>query len=188
VLQHAVDGAQEFSYDYDESLVALDRAIALEPSNPEAYHNRGVILERSADPEAAVRAYENALRFVPDYEPSQQAIVRLRGFALAEEPMTVNERLAAALTEQAHKATLRGDYPGAMQKLDEAERIAPRFARVVHDRSNIAWLMGDHAAAITALRRAIELEPDNPLYRTNLERLEQVGRSGGSEDMQRADE
>ena len=33
--------------------------------------------------------------------------------------------------------------------------------------------MGDRAAAIAALKKAIELEPDNALFRTNLKRLEQ---------------
>jgi len=43
---------------------------------------------------------------------------------------------------------------------------------VPHYRSNVAHLMGDRAGAIAALKRALELEPDNALYRTNLERLE----------------
>lgn len=155
----------------DESLAALDRAIALEPANPEAYHNRGVIHEKRGDPAAASRDYEIALRYAPDYEPSQRALVRLRGFAAADEPKSANEKLAAAIAERAHEQALRGDYAGAMKQLDEAERVAPQLARVFHYRSNVAYLMGDRAAAMAALRRAIELEPENPLYRTNLERL-----------------
>jgi predicted AlkP superfamily phosphohydrolase/phosphomutase/Flp pilus assembly protein TadD len=157
---------------FDEALSELDRAIALEPANPEAYHNRGVILEARSQPDAAAREYESALRYAPDYEPSQRALLRLRGSARTDEPKTPNEQLAAALAEQAHQAALRGDYAGAMQKLDEAERIAPRYALIAHYRSNVAYLQGDRPAAIAALRRAAELEPDNPLFRTNLERLE----------------
>ena len=54
------------------------------------------------------------------------------------------------------------------------KRIAPRFALVAHYRANIAYLQGDRAGAMKALRRAVELEPDNPLFRTNLERLEKA--------------
>jgi Flp pilus assembly protein TadD len=90
----------------------------------------------------------------------------------------VNEKLATALAEQAHQAALRDDFAAATQKLDEAERIAPRFALIAHYRSNIAYLQGDRAGAIKALRRAVELEPDNPLFRTNLERLEAAGKTG----------
>jgi predicted AlkP superfamily phosphohydrolase/phosphomutase/Tfp pilus assembly protein PilF len=155
----------------EEALAQLDRAIALEPANPEAYHNRGVIHERRGDPAAAVRDYETALRYAPDYEPSRAALVRLRGSATPPEPRTPSERLAAAIGERAREAALRGDYAGALAKLDEAERIAPRFALIPHYRSNVAWLMGDRAAAIAALERALALEPENPLFRTNLARL-----------------
>jgi tetratricopeptide (TPR) repeat protein len=159
----------------DEALAELERAVALEPANPEAYHNRGVILEARREPEAAARAYESALRYAPDYEPSRRALARLRGSAAPGAPRTANEQLAGAIAEQAHQSALRGDYAGAAQKLDEAERIAPRFALVAHYRANVAYLRGDRAGAIAALRRALELDPENPLFRTNLERLEQGG-------------
>ena len=157
----------------DESLAELGRAIALDPANPEAYHNRGVILEAKGEREAAAREYGTALRYAPDYEPSRHALVRLGGVEMPEELATPTERLAAALVERAREAAQRGDYPSAMAKLDEAERLAPRLARVPHYRSNVAFLMGDRAGAIAALRRALELEPENPLFRTNLARLEQ---------------
>jgi hypothetical protein len=38
-------------------------------------------------------------------------------------------------------------------------------------RSNVAYLKGDTAAAIDALEKALALEPDNALFRTNLRRL-----------------
>jgi predicted AlkP superfamily phosphohydrolase/phosphomutase/Flp pilus assembly protein TadD len=163
----------------DEAYAELGRAIALEPANSEAYHNRGVILEKRGDPKAAAREYRTALRYSPDYEPSRSALARL-GAAAAAEPQTPNQKLATALAEQAHQAALRGDYDGATKKLDEAERIAPRFALIAHYRSNIAYLQGDRAGAIQALRRAVELEPDNPLFRTNLGRLERARESGPS--------
>ena len=59
-----------------------------------------------------------------------------------------------------------------MQILDNAQRAAPRFARVYQYRANVAYLMGDRAAARAALEQAIALEPDNALFRANLERLE----------------
>ena len=131
----------------------LGRAIALEPANPEAYHNRGAILEKRGDPKGAAREYQTALRYAPDYEPSRSALARLGGGAAAgDEPQTANEKLATALAEQAHQAALRDDFAGATKKLDEAERIAPRFALVAHYRANIAYLQGDRAGAIKALK------------------------------------
>ena len=58
-----------------------------------------------------------------------------------------------------------------MAQLDEAQRMAPDLALVHQYRSNVAFLKGDRAAAIAALEKALALEPDNALFRTNLERL-----------------
>jgi len=43
---------------------------------------------------------------------------------------------------------------------------------VFHYRANVAFLMGDRAAAIAALERALAIEPDNALFRENLARLQ----------------
>jgi hypothetical protein len=53
--------------------------------------------------------------------------------------------------------------------------VAPRFVLIYQYRSNVAYLMGDQEGAIAALERGLEIEPDNALFKTNLERL----RSGG---------
>ena len=66
----------------------------------------------------------------------------------------------------------RGDYAAAMRLLDQAEAIAPRYALVQQYRSNVAYLMGDRAAAIAALKKGLALEPDNALFQENLRRLE----------------
>jgi Tfp pilus assembly protein PilF len=86
--------------------------------------------------------------------------------------LTDAEKLAAAIAERAAEAARRGDYAEAMKQLDEAERVAPRFARVHQYRANVAFLMGDRDTARKALQRGLEIEPDNALFRTNLQRLE----------------
>jgi len=156
---------------YDEALEQLETAIRLRPVNPGAYHNRGVIYERQGEREAAVREYHTALRYDPQYAPSRRALERL-GAPPAEGPRTADEGRATELAERASDEARSGDYRGAMKTLDEAERLAPGLARVHQYRANVAYLMGDRAGAIAALRRALEIEPDNALYRTNLERLE----------------
>jgi tetratricopeptide (TPR) repeat protein len=157
---------------FDEALEQLKEAIQLEPLNPEAYHNRGVIYERQGKKEAAVNEYRTALRYSPQYEASRQALIRLTGSASLSAPQSEAERQAAALADRASQAARRGDYETAMKELDEAERIAPRYALVHQYRSNVAFLMGDRERAVTALRQALTLEPDNALYQSNLRRLE----------------
>lgn len=156
---------------YAEARRELEKAIELEPLNVEAYHNRAVIYEREGRPDLAVADYERALRYQPQYEPSQRALYRLTGHTNVREPHDKAEAEAAALAEEASLAARRGDYQKALRLLDEAEKRAPKFILTYQYRSNVAYLMGDRAAAIAALEKALELEPDNALFRQNLARL-----------------
>ncbi len=156
---------------YDEALREIDRAIAAAPLNPEGFHNRAVIRERQGQREAAIADYRTALRYNPAYDPSRDALRRLGVAVAAATPLDAGERQAAVLAEQAADLARRGDYAGAMRRLDDAERAAPRSALVYHYRANVAFLMGDRAGAIAALQHALSIEPDNALFRENLARL-----------------
>jgi tetratricopeptide (TPR) repeat protein len=159
---------------YDEALVQLDAAIKLQPLNPEAYHNRAVIHQRKGDTQAAIRDYEAALRYNPDYQPARDALKRLKGSAATSSPSTETERRAFDVAERASRSARRGDYKEAMGLLDEAETIAPRYALVYQYRSNVAYLMGDRAGAIEALKKGLAIEPDNALFQENLRRMRQA--------------
>jgi len=161
---------------FDDALEQLKVAIELDPLNTEAYHNRGVLYEREGKRDAAIEQYRTALRYDPQYEPARQALIRLTGSATVNQPANEAQRLAAVLAERASQEARRGDYATALKTLDEAERIAPRYALVYHYRANVRYLMGDREAAIAALRKAIELEPDNALFKTNLQRLEEAAK------------
>ena len=102
-------------------------------------------------------------------------MLRLTGSDAVGGPLSEVEARAYQLAESASQAARRGDYEGASELLDQAERIAPEFALVYQYRSNVDYLRGDRAGAIAALERALELEPDNALFRTNLERLRTLG-------------
>ncbi len=157
---------------YDEALAQLDRAAALDPLNAETYYNRGLVFERRGDTQAAIAQHRHALRYRPGYPPAVQALTRLSAAVDEQAPQSPAERLAQRLAERASEAARRGDYAAAMAELDEARRIAPHYPLVYQYRSNVAFLNGDTDEAIRALQRAIELEPDNALFRLNLERLQ----------------
>lgn len=164
---------------YDEALEELEKAIELQPLNPEAYHNRAVIWERKGEIPKAVQDYQTALRYNPRYQPSLAALHRLGGSSRPSAPKTDQEQQAYRLAEEAAALSRRGDYAAAMARLDQAQRIAPDYSLVYQYRSNVAYLMGDRQGAIEALEKGLELEPDNALFRENLRRLQETGRTGG---------
>jgi len=170
-LRTSLAGALGAMGRYDLALQEIDTAIRLQPLNPEAYHNRAVIHERRGNPAAAIADYRTAVRYRPDYVPSQQALLRLGAGPGLARPRTPQDTRALEMADQASRLARRGDYAGAMQLLDEASRLAPRLALIYQYRSNVAYLKGDTPAAITALKRGLEIEPDNVLFRENLKNL-----------------
>jgi predicted AlkP superfamily phosphohydrolase/phosphomutase len=172
-LRASLAGALGAMGRYDEALEQINEAIRLQPLNPEAYHNRAVIHERKGDVPAAVADYETALRYSPQYEPARASLRRLQGSDRVFEPKTEAEKQAYALADQASQAARRGAYADAMKKLDQAQKIAPRFALLYQYRSNVAYLMGDRAGAVAALEQGLRIEPDNVLFKENLRRLRQ---------------
>ena len=177
-LRASLAGALASTGEYDAALAELAEAIELQPINPEAHHNRGAIFERQGNRDDAVGEYRNALRYNPAYEPSARALVRLGATPTDEPPRTPAEELAAKMAERASHAARRGDYDEAMKTLDEATRIAPRFARIYQYRANVAYLMGDFETAREALEKGIELDPENHLFRANLDRLKEKEAAG----------
>ncbi len=171
-LRASLAGALGAMGRYDDALKQLDEAIRIQPLNPEAYHNRAVIHERRGERSAALTDYRTALRYTPDYAPALEALARLGEGSTSSRPRTPAEVRAVELANEASGAARRGDYASAMKALDEAERIAPTLALVFQYRSNVAYLMGDKKRAAAALRRALQIEPDNLLFRENLKNLE----------------
>jgi tetratricopeptide (TPR) repeat protein len=155
----------------DEALVQANEAVRLGPLEPEGYVNRALLLERRGRRDDALRDYRAAAQCNPGYEPARRALVRLTGSPLATPPRSDAERLAGRMAERASIAARHGDYGAAGTLLDGAMRLAPDYALLYQYRSNVAFLQGDRDAAIAALERATSLDPDNVLYRGNLERL-----------------
>jgi predicted AlkP superfamily phosphohydrolase/phosphomutase/Flp pilus assembly protein TadD len=165
-------GALGALHRYAEARKHLEHAIRLQPLNVEAQHNLAVILEREGKRDEAIERYRTALRYDARYEPARRALMRLTGNADVTNVHSEAERQAMAKAEEARALSQRGDYPAAMARLDEAERLAPRLAIIQQYRANVAYLMGDVPGAIRALRRGLALEPDNALFRENILRLQ----------------
>lgn len=156
---------------YDLALEELNKAIALEPLNIEAFHNRAVIQERLGKADQAVLDYERALRYNPQYEPSRSAYQRLTGRVDVRAPRNDAEAKASDLVQKASMEARRANYDAALELLDQAEAIAPSYVLTYQYRSNVAYLMGDIDLGVAALEKALEIEPDNALFQRNLQQL-----------------
>ena len=84
--------------------------------------------------------------------------------------------------QEAFGAFVRGDLTGAVERYEALVGAAPDFALGFQGLAEAYSRLGQLDAAIAAIRRAIELEPDESLYHTSLSRfLQRQGRISEAE-------
>jgi Flp pilus assembly protein TadD len=87
---------------------------------------------------------------------------------------------ARFLVSEACVAVAGGALEDARLTLEEAASLAPDLELVHLDAANVAYLQGDLLAAVAALERAVEIDPDDPVVRENLETFRRMLKSGAS--------
>jgi tetratricopeptide (TPR) repeat protein len=155
---------------FEEALVALDAALAIDPYYFLALLSKGAVLERMQRPRTAAMVYRDALKIAPRPEHTPAAleapIRRAREVVAAE-----GEALAGFLREQT--ATLRNRHAGAaLGRFDECLEVLAGRKRIYHsdpvqlhvpqlpsiqffDRSHFPWLPRLEAAT-GAIRAELE--------------------------------
>jgi tetratricopeptide (TPR) repeat protein len=73
--------------------------------------------------------------------------------------------------QEAFAAFARGDLAGAVARYEALVGAAPEFALAFQGLAEVYARLGQLDDAIAAIRRAIELEPDESLYHTSLSRF-----------------
>ena len=123
----------------------LEKAIKLEPGNADAWYNLGQAARERNQIERAVRLFRKTLELEAQYRDG--------AFALGE-----------ALYVQ-------GKAEEALPWLDEAARLAPTDAEIVHVKALALDHLGRSGAAIEAYREVLRLEPAHVNARLNLAQL-----------------
>jgi Flp pilus assembly protein TadD len=66
---------------YDEAIAELEKVLAINPGNAEAYYNLGLIYENRNQMEQARDMYEKALTIEPSYKLAREHLNKLIGIA-----------------------------------------------------------------------------------------------------------
>lgn len=133
-----------------ESEQALERCLILQPEFPEALNNLGLARKSQGDLEGAAEAFKGALK---------QAPLRIPG----------NTGMAAETCANLAQLELDGHrLQAAHQWCSQALALDARNAKVQFTLGNVLHAQGQHDAAASALRLALELQPDFPEALNNL--------------------
>ncbi len=132
--------------DLDYAVAVGREGLAHYPDSGPILVNTGVVLERCGEPEAAEALYKRAVTVAP---PPPQAHKNLGDQAYA-----------------------RGELEGARVQYEKAVKLSPRLGDDVYLRlGTIAYKDNDRDVALLLWRRALDLNPDNAVVRSNLEML-----------------
>lgn len=173
---------------HQEAENLLTRAIILDPNNTKYLMKLGSLFQSGGRLPDALKTYEKIAEIEPNNIISHINIgvisVQLKQFDTAEKVfkkvIALSPGFSAGYRELAQLYLKTGTkYPEALrlsQTAVELEETAANYFTLswAYDRN------GDIANAITALKRAVELEPENPKYRQMYEQIQKRSPGGGS--------
>ncbi len=155
---------------FDRAEELLNRAIALEPNNPEAYAAKGKLFLSRANPDSAVGYYQKALDINPgslvarinlgvgllQLQRSSDAIRVLR------EAVEMNPNVGATHIYLGQALVIAGDLSGGLEAYRKAMELDPKSAPAMRGAAFIYLKRKDYGTAETILLKATALDPGNP--------------------------
>ena len=159
----------------DLAIFDLDRAIALNASEPAAYYNRGNVYARKDEVERAVADYGKAIELNPNY--ANAYLNRAHCNALLSNvteaiedysrvidigPLAVNAYCSRGATYSE-----QGELELAIRDFSAAIQLDPNCAKAYANRGNVNIIEGRFELAVRDCSAAIQLEPDEPISHYN---------------------
>ncbi len=125
--------------DINGAIADFDKAIELNPKNPELYLNRGYIKQLTNDLKGALADYNNAL--------------------------SINPRFAFAYNNRGVLKVALNDIQGAMDDYAKAIELNGKYSDAFYNRANLKYMLSDNKGALADYDKAIELNPkDSEAY------------------------
>ena len=153
---------------FPKAIAALDRAIALDPADPELHDLRATAHAKMGNGALADADRARVAELLPknatgvmnrgvdamgrgDYDHAVSLLERAAVLG-PDDPM-VHSNLGAALEK-------RGDFERALAAYDRALALRPKYPNALSNRAYTHFRRGDHARAIADCDRALALRPD----------------------------
>ncbi len=165
-----------------QAIVRYEKAVQLGLGTAEIYHNLGIAYMQSRDGENALKQFHSALEVNADLPES---LVMLGVLYAANNDFEASKTYYQQAIELSPKAAvayhglayLYGQHGRNLEKAIELARrateLSPNSAAYHNTLSWLYYKIGSYKAAETAILKAVELAPDNPLYQEGLKAIRQ---------------
>ena len=153
--------------DLEAAMDAYTKAIELNPTDADAYNNRGNAKDALGQHDAAVADLDRAIELNPtdaDAYNNRGVVKRALGqhdaaVADYDRAIELNPTYAFAYNNRGNAKDALGQHDAAVADLDRAIELNPTDADAYYNRGNVKDALGQHDAAVADLDRAIELNP-----------------------------
>jgi tetratricopeptide (TPR) repeat protein len=135
-----------------EAIVALEAALTVSPVDADALYQLGRAYQASDQPQVALEHYHRAVRLVPDFSEAYAGMIQ---------SYSTLEWLDHVIYAGGMQALCRQDYETARAYLESAAQALPDFAPAFLGLGLAYEKTGDLEAALTAIQRALELDPSD---------------------------
>ena len=168
--------------DATQGIAYYERAIQLGLETAEIYHDLGIAYMQNRDGENALKRFHRALEIDPNLPESLIMLGTLYAADNKFEASETHYQQAIALAPEAAMAYhglayLYGKHGRNLEKAIELARhateLSPDSAAYHNTLSWLCYKVGKYEEAVIAILKAIELAPENRLYREGLEEIRQ---------------
>lgn len=153
-----------------EAVDDYDHAIELLPRNRHLIFNKALALQDIEEYERADTAFNELLRYYPNFDNGYLGRARLRlvtadtvgATADIEKALSINKNALNAYIMRADIAINSAkDYKGALDDMNTAIRLQPKFAGLYINRAFLRYNLDDYFGAMADYDYALQLEPLN---------------------------
>ncbi len=170
--EHRADSLADIGR-HDEALADIDRALSLKATEYRHYRRGAILVELARYPEA-IQSLDAALAL----EPNDAVTLERRATALLmlDEPTRALADLERALSLKPNSGAIKAALGSALARTDPERALAqcnaalaarPDFPPTLNNRAHVHIILGNRAAAMDDLDRAIALASDEPIFRRN---------------------
>ena len=160
---------------YDKVISDSTQIIRVNPSDPQAYHDRGIAYSHKKEYDKAVNDFTEAIRLNPGFAQaySDRAAVYNdkqeydKAVADCTEAIRLSPNLSLAYNNRGVAYVRKHDYSKAMQDFSEAIRLNPKYAEAYSNRAFLYSESKDYDKALSDCTEAIRLDPDNAMAYNN---------------------
>lgn len=153
--------------EYEKAIIALNKAIELNPDLAEAWNNKGISLNNLNKSEEAIRAFERAIEINPQntetWNNKGNALKKLGNYDDAiiayDSAIKINPQNAMAWFNKGTILFERGENDKAINAFNQAININPRYSKAFINRGNALHKLQKIDDAIDSFDRAIDIDP-----------------------------